>query len=32
MGINGRKLAEERFDINKRVEKIIHIYEELSRR
>jgi glycosyltransferase involved in cell wall biosynthesis len=29
MGLNGRKIVEERFDINKRIEKIISLYGEL---
>ncbi|MHB9302322.1 glycosyltransferase [Thermofilum pendens] len=29
MGMNGRRLAEEKFDIEKRIEKIIGIYKEL---
>jgi glycosyltransferase involved in cell wall biosynthesis len=29
MGINGRKIVEEKFDINKRIERIISLYEEL---
>ena len=29
MGMNGRKIVEEKFDINKRIEKIISLYREL---
>ena len=29
MGLNGRRLAEERFDIEKRVDKIVMLYKEL---
>ncbi|MCC6003965.1 MAG: glycosyltransferase [Thermofilum sp.] len=29
MGLNGRRLAEERFDIEKRVDKIVKLYKEL---
>jgi glycosyltransferase involved in cell wall biosynthesis len=29
MGMNGRKIVEEKFDINKRIEKIISLYENL---
>jgi glycosyltransferase involved in cell wall biosynthesis len=29
MGMNGRKIVEEKFDINKRIEKIISLYERL---
>ena len=29
MGLNGRRLAEERFDIEKRVDKIVKLYGEL---
>jgi glycosyltransferase involved in cell wall biosynthesis len=29
MGLNGRRLAEERFDIEKRIDKIIKVYDEL---
>jgi len=29
MGLNGRKIVEEKFDINKRIEKIISLYREL---
>jgi glycosyltransferase involved in cell wall biosynthesis len=29
MGLNGRKLAVERFDIEKRVDKIVKLYQEL---
>ena len=29
MGMNGRKIVEEKFDINKRIDKIVHLYEKL---
>ena len=29
MGMNGRKIVEEKFDINKRIDKIVHLYENL---
>jgi glycosyltransferase involved in cell wall biosynthesis len=29
MGLNGRRLAEERFDIEKRVDKIVKLYKEI---
>jgi glycosyltransferase involved in cell wall biosynthesis len=29
MGLNGRRLVEERFDIEKRVDKIVMLYKEL---
>jgi len=32
MGSNGRKLAEERFDINRKIDKIIKLYEKLVER
>jgi len=32
MGLNGRRLAEERFDVEKRVNKIIELYDSLISR
>jgi len=29
MGLNGRRLAEEKFDLEKRVDKIMKLYKEL---
>jgi glycosyltransferase involved in cell wall biosynthesis len=29
MGMNGRKIVEEKFDINKRIDKIVQLYEKL---
>jgi len=31
MGLNGRRLAEERFDIEKRVDRIVRLYKTLSK-
>jgi len=32
MGLNGRKLAEEKFDIEKRIDRILEVYVSISRR
>jgi len=32
MGLNGRRLAEERFDIEKRIDKIIKVYDDLLKK
>lgn len=32
MGLNGRRLAEERFDIEKRIDKILEVYASINRR
>ena len=29
MGISGRKVAEEKFDINKKIERLVALYEEI---